>query len=293
MQLLNEVESGIEAGRVLEDTTLYDVARLLDGEKASAPITTSDLLRRHGKAGIDALREGLASESRRALARAGTFDGERLLPAVTGPDKIIGVGLNFANHVAETKREMSEHPVIFAKFRNSLAAHGQTIKLPSISTDIDYEGELGVVIGETSSDVSPDEALAKVAAVTVVNDLTSRDLQYRTHQWLAGKALDGFLPCGPTLVTLDELPPIPELHLTTRVNGETVQDSPLSQMIFDVPNIIASLSSHLTLEPGDLILTGTPGGVGSRREPPLWLDARSTVEVEIPHVGTLTNTFTD
>jgi 2-keto-4-pentenoate hydratase/2-oxohepta-3-ene-1,7-dioic acid hydratase in catechol pathway len=149
------------------------------------------------------------------------------------------------------------------------------------------------VIGKPCTELSPAEALSHVAAVTVVNDLTARDLQYRTHQWLAGKALDHFLPCGPALVTLDELPDLPELQIETRVNGETVQSAPVANMIIDVAGLVSSISQHITLVPGDLILTGTPGGVGSRREPPLWVDAGSTVEVEISQVGTLTNDFTD
>lgn len=293
MRLFNEQVSGAAHGRVLANETVYDLARLHSGDESAPPLTTSALLAAHGMAGLAELKAALDSEERRDVARVGDVGDIDFLPAVTDPEKIIGVGLNYADHAAEVNRDLPEYPVLFAKFRNSLAAHGRRIKLPAASEKVDYEGELGVVIGEECAEISSEEALSRVAAVTIVNDISARDLQNRTHQWLAGKAVDEFLPCGPWLVTLDELPELSDLRLTTRVNGETVQDASIDQMIFDVPTLIASISQHMTLVPGDLILTGTPAGVGSGRKPPLWLDADSEVEVEISGIGVLANTFRD
>jgi acylpyruvate hydrolase len=208
-------------------------------------------------------------------------------PVVPRPGKIICVGLNYAAHIEETKREESDYPVLFTKFVTTLAAPSADIPLPPESDAIDYEGELLVVIGERGRRVPRERALDHVAGYAVANDVTMRDYQYKTHQWLQGKAWDATTPVGPDLVTADEVP-MPTT-LRTFVNGEKVQESSTELMLFDIATLVSVVSEFATLEPGDLILTGTPAGVGYRREPPLLLSDGDVVAVEIDGVGRLEN----
>ena len=206
---------------------------------------------------------------------------------VPRPGKVICVGLNYAAHVEETRRERTDYPVLFTKFATTLTGPGDDIPLPPESEAIDYEGELVVVIGERGRRVPPERALDVVAGYTVANDVSMRDYQYRTHQWLQGKAWDASTPVGPDLVTLDEAPD--PLTLRTFVNGEKVQEAASELLIFDVATLVSTISEFAMLEPGDLILTGTPGGVGYRREPQLLLKDGDVVVVEIDQVGRIEN----
>jgi acylpyruvate hydrolase len=200
---------------------------------------------------------------------------------------VICVGLNYAAHIEETKREHSDYPVLFTKFATTLTGPEDPIPLPPESEAIDYEGELVVVIGERGRRIPRERALDHVAGYAVANDVSMRDYQYRTHHWLQGKAWDASAPVGPDLVTLDEI--TEPLTLRTFVNGQKVQEASTQLLIFDVPTLVSAVSEFATIEPGDLILTGTPGGVGYRREPQLLLKDGDVVAVEVEGVGRIEN----
>ncbi|HTT30174.1 MAG TPA: fumarylacetoacetate hydrolase family protein [Solirubrobacteraceae bacterium] len=208
-------------------------------------------------------------------------------PVVPHPGKVICVGLNYAAHIEETKREQSDYPVLFTKFATTLTGPYDPIPLPPESEAIDYEGEIVVVIGDRGRRIARERALEFVAGYTIANDVSMRDYQYKTHQWLQGKAWDASTPVGPDLVSLDEAPD--PLTLRTFVNGEKVQEATTELLIFDVATLVSTISEFATLEPGDLILTGTPGGVGYRREPQLLLKDDDVVAVEVDGVGRLEN----
>ncbi len=210
-------------------------------------------------------------------------------PPVPDPDKIICIGLNYADHANEAGLARTEVPVFFAKFRNSLIGPTSPILLPHVSSQIDYEGELAVIIGTRCKEVSDQEALQYVAGYTIMNDVSARDLQMQTSQWTAGKALDTFAPMGPGIVLTSDIPNPQTLTLTTRVNGQVVQHASTANMIFSVATLISFLSSLMTLEPGDIIATGTPSGVGFKRTPPLFLHEGDVTEVEIEGIGQLRN----
>lgn len=210
-------------------------------------------------------------------------------PPVPDPDKIICIGLNYASHANEAGLNLTEVPVFFTKFRNSLIGPTSLIRLPRVSQQIDYEGELAVVIGARCKEVSEQEALRVVAGYSIMNDVSARDVQLRTSQWTAGKALDTFAPMGPGIVLAAALPNPQTLLLTTRVNGQIVQQANTATMLFSVATIIAYLSSLMTLEPGDIIATGTPAGVGFKHTPPLYLRDGDVAEVEIEGIGHIRN----
>jgi acylpyruvate hydrolase len=218
-----------------------------------------------------------------------SLDEVDLGPPVPDPEKILCLGLNYPAHAAEAQADIPPVPTFFAKFRNSLVGPTSPVILPAISPFIDYEGELVVVIGKRCKHVAEQEALASVAGYTICNDLSARDLQMQTSQWTAGKAIDMFAPMGPGIVLATDIPDPQALTLTTRVNGEVVQQESTSQMIFSVAKTIAFLSSFMTLSPGDLIATGTPSGMGAMRQPPLFLRAGDIVEGEIEPIGMIRN----
>jgi 2,4-didehydro-3-deoxy-L-rhamnonate hydrolase len=205
------------------------------------------------------------------------------------PQKIICVGLNYTDHAAEASLSLPERPLLFAKWPNTLIGPREPIVLPSITSKVDYEGELAVVIGRKASRLTADDALDAVAGYLCANDVSARDLQFADKQWVRGKSLDTFCPVGPALVPASEVPDPQALVLRTILNGETVQEAPTSNMIFSVAQIVAFTSEAITLEPGDLILTGTPAGVGIFRKPELLLKPGDEVTVEIEGIGTLTN----
>lgn len=229
--------------------------------------------------------------SRGANGTSGVFAAEDVVlgPPVPDPEKIICLGLNYTEHAAEASLEAPPAPMLFAKFRNSLVGQDAPIVLPRASEKVDYEGELAVVIGRRCKEVAEDEALEYVAGYMAFNDVSARDLQLQTSQWMAGKAIDTFAPCGPALVSADEIEDVQALELRTRVNGETVQRTNTSMMIFSVRETIAFISKLMTFEPGDIIATGTPSGVGFKRNPPLLLSEGDVVEVEIEGLGVLRN----
>ena len=217
------------------------------------------------------------------------LDTLELGPPVPDPDKILCLGVNYREHAAEAQQELPAIPMFFAKFRNSLIGPSSPILLPRVSTQIDYEGELAVIIGSRCKEVSEQEALQYVAGYSIMNDVSARDIQLQTSQWTAGKALDTFGPMGPGMVLASDIPDPQTLMLTTRVNGQVVQHESTANMIFSVATSIAFLSSLMTLEPGDIIATGTPSGVGFKRTPPLFLQEGDVVEVEIERIGSIRN----
>ena len=218
-----------------------------------------------------------------------TLEEVELRPAIPKPGKVICLGLNYHAHVEETKRDLPSYPVLFNKFAESLIGpYGPIIKPPE-SSQVDYEAELAVVIGRPARRVTPEQAIKYVAGYSVSNDVTMRDYQYKTHQWLQGKSWSHSTPLGPFLVTPDEVRDPGKLDITLDLNGRRMQSSNTEFLIFDVPTIVAMLSEFVTLQPGDVILTGTPGGVGYRRDPQVFLEPGDRVRVEIPGVGTIEN----
>jgi acylpyruvate hydrolase len=212
-----------------------------------------------------------------------------LRPVVPNPSKVLCVGLNYRDHIIETKREMPTYPVLFPKYASSLLGAHDDIVLPPESAQPDYEGELAVVIGRPGRRISEADALNYVLGYTVANDITMRDFQYKTHQWMQGKVWESSTPLGPCLVTPDEID-LDAAGIRTVLNGVKVQESEISQLIFTVPNLISTISVFITLQPGDVILTGTPGGVGYRRDPQLFLSDGDCVSVEIDGIGATMNT---
>ena len=210
-------------------------------------------------------------------------------PPVPDPDKILCIGLNYAEHANEAGLAQTEVPIFFGKYRNSLIGPTSPILLPRASNQIDYEGELAVIIGMRCKEVSEQEALQYVAGYTIMNDVSARDLQMQTSQYMAGKALDTFAPMGPGIVLASDIPNPQDLLLTTKVNGQVVQHANTADMIFSVAKVITFLSTLMTLEPGDIIATGTPSGVGFKRTPPLFLHDGDSVEVEIEGIGRIRN----
>lgn len=211
-----------------------------------------------------------------------------LLPASPHARRIICVGLNYQGHVNETKRELPTYPVLFAKFASNLLAANDDIRLPAESTQVDWEGELAVVIGKAGRRIAEENALEHVLGFSVANDISMRDFQYKTHQWIQGKAWDESTPLGPAIVRPADVD-LSHARITTFLNGDIVQDSDLSKLIFSIPRLIAEISTFTALEAGDVILTGTPGGVGYRRDPQRFLVDGDVVAVEIEGVGRVEN----
>ncbi len=213
----------------------------------------------------------------------------RLAPPVRWPSKIICVGLNYAAHIEESRVSRPERIVLFSKYPSCLVADGDDVVLPAVTTQLDYEGELAVVMGRRARGVSAAEALEYVGGFTVINDISARDLQLSEPQWVRGKALDTFAPLGPVVVDRASAPEIAEMHIRTLVNGEVRQDASCELMITPVPELIEHISRDITLEPGDLIATGTPAGVALGMENPVYLADGDEVKVEIAGVGVLTS----
>jgi len=205
------------------------------------------------------------------------------------PGKIVCIGLNYRDHAVEQGVPLPERPLLFAKWPNALIGPGEPIVIPEVATQVDYEAELGVVIGARVRNVSVENALEAVRGYVCVNDVSARDLQFSDGQWTRGKSPDTFCPVGPTLVPAADVPDPQALAIRCTVNGQTLQDSSTSNMVFGVADLIAFVTQAITLEPGDLIATGTPAGVGAFRKPPVWLQAGDEVTIEIEGVGELTN----
>jgi len=219
------------------------------------------------------------------------FDPDRLTlkAPILCPGKIIAIGQNYLLHAVEIGGAASKYPIIFAKFGNTVISPHDSIVIPRLTQKVDYEGELAVVIGRRCKAVSLSEALACVGGYTAINDVSARDYQTMTSQWTIGKSFDTFAPMGPVLVTADQVPDPQDLDLRVEINGEEMQSGNTRDMIFPVAQLIATLSAVMTLEPGDVIATGTPAGVGAARKPPRWLRPGDVVRVEIERIGVLEN----
>jgi 2-keto-4-pentenoate hydratase/2-oxohepta-3-ene-1,7-dioic acid hydratase in catechol pathway len=215
----------------------------------------------------------------------------RFLPPIPDPPKIVCLGLNYADHAKEGGVPVPKDPVLFSKYATALIGHGDAIVLPPVSNEVDYEAELVVVVGKRGRHLTADQAMGYVAGYTMGHDVSARDWQLKKDgkQWMVGKTFDTFAPLGPVLVTSDEVPNPHSLGIRLRLNGATMQNSNTNQMIFPVSAVVAYLSQVFTLEPGDLIFTGTPPGVGFARKPPVYLQAGDVVEVEIDGLGVLRN----
>ncbi len=215
------------------------------------------------------------------------------LPPVPSPEKIICIGLNYADHARETKAALPPCPVVFNKFPTALLPHEGIVRLPRLSEQVDYEAELVLVIGRGGRSIPEGEARGHVAAYTCGNDVSARDWQLNKPggQWLAGKSFDTFAPCGPWMVTADEISEPGKLGIKLRLNGQVMQDSNTAELIFPVDQLVSYISQFCTLNPGDLIFTGTPGGVGMGRQPPVYLKPGDVTEVEIERIGVLRNRF--
>jgi 2-keto-4-pentenoate hydratase/2-oxohepta-3-ene-1,7-dioic acid hydratase in catechol pathway len=279
---------------VVVDDRVFDVATLMAAPSSKAERRHSsvrELLEAYGE-NLDELAEILVTAAVKApSACVDEIANLRLGPPVPDPAKVVCVGHNYHAHVAETGGEVPEHPNLFVKFATSLTGATDDLVLSEVSQKLDYEGELAVVIRTACRRVSPEQAMGHVAGAMILNDITARDLQFNATQWLPGKAVDSSTPCGPELVTLDELGDPQDLELVTRVNGGERQRSRTDRMIFPIAQVISYISQFLELSPGDVIATGTPEGIGSRLEPPSFLGPGDVVEVEITGLGALRNTI--
>jgi 2-keto-4-pentenoate hydratase/2-oxohepta-3-ene-1,7-dioic acid hydratase in catechol pathway len=233
------------------------------------------------------LQGGLLPEVKAVEDDGVPVEGVDLLPPIGRPGKIICIGLNYRAHAAEGGHEVPETPTFFAKWTNALAAPGGTVKLPEWSSKVDYEAEVAFVIGDRAKDVPEESALDHVAGYTLLNDLSARDYQFKTPQWMPGKVFDGAAPCGPALVTPDEAGPHDAIEIELTLNGERMQKSSTADLIHSLPALVAYLSQLMTLEPGDVISTGTPAGVGSGRDPKVWLKPGDEVVISSPQLGVL------
>jgi 2-keto-4-pentenoate hydratase/2-oxohepta-3-ene-1,7-dioic acid hydratase in catechol pathway len=271
-------ERGVRAG-VLHDGHVLDAWDLL--EPGSAHHSVRELLGR-----------GLVDRLRAELHGTGVpLDEVQLEPPLPDPEKIVCIGLNYRSHAAEAGLDPPAAPTFFAKFRNALAPPGARVTLPAASEKVDYEAEVAFVIGRRCRDVGEADALDHVAGYMLLNDLSARDLQFATPQWMPGKVFDGSAPCGPALVTPDEAGPHDGIEIALTLNGETMQAASTEDLVFSVPALVAHLSRLMSLEPGDIVSTGTPSGVGSVRQPRVWLEDGDEVVVSSPTLGRLETTL--
>lgn len=280
---------------IREERGLLDVAAALEAYPSGTAIPTEMMeVIRQGDEAVAKLRDYRETLPNDADPSLWIDEVEATFaPCVSRPQKIICVGLNYRKHAEETKAPIPEVPILFSKFANALAGHREEIVIPAATRKLDYEAELAIVIGRQAKNVTREDALSHVFGYAAANDLSARDLQNRTTQWMLGKTCDGFCPLGPYLVTADEAGDPNRLGLRTYVNGELRQNSNTSDMIFPCDEIVSYVSRHLTLEPGDVILTGTPEGVviGMPWEQRVYLQPGDVVSVEVEKLGTLTNRF--
>ena len=283
MRLITYVQDGMQRPGALVAREGRDLVVDLQRADAALPGSVRAIL----EAGAPALE-------RAARAAADATDiiaisDVSLSAPIPNPGKILCIGLNYADHAAESGQPLPDYPIVFSKYGNTVIGSGEAIVLPKVTDQVDYEAELGFVIGKRARYVSEDEALDYVAGYTVINDVSARDYQTRTSQWTMGKTFDTFAPMGPALVTADEVPDPHNLAIRLWIGDEMLQDSSTSQLIFSVPKLLADISEVMTLEPGDVVSTGTPPGVGAARSPQRWLRPGETVHIEIEGLGVLSN----
>jgi 2-keto-4-pentenoate hydratase/2-oxohepta-3-ene-1,7-dioic acid hydratase in catechol pathway len=265
-----------------------------DAARAGA-LTSDGILDAAEVLGIDAIgvreliNDGRVEELKGGLEEtdASPVSGAELLPPLPDPDKIVCIGLNYRSHAAEAGIDPPDQPTFFAKFRNALAPADATVKLPAASEKVDFEAEVAFVLGRRCKDVEASDALDAIAGYMLLNDLSARDLQFATPQWMPGKVFDGSAPCGPALVTPDEAGAPDAISFALDLNGERMQEASTSDLVFSVPELVARLSRWMTLEPGDIVSTGTPSGVGSIRQPRVWLKPGDEIVISSPSLGEL------
>lgn len=278
------------AGILVGDTVVP--TNVLTSAVAAAPLTTVDILELDSVARRDLQYAADEASAQHAIPLAQLT----LAPPVPGPEKIICIGVNYGAHADEAARlrgratDLPVAPILFAKFATSLVGHEAHVVIPPSSDKVDWEAELAVVMGRTATRVAAADALDYVGGYTAFNDVSARDLQKQTSQWTAGKACDTFAPCGPWVVTADELPDPQDVRVQARLNGKTMQDARTDTMLFSVRRLIEFITSVITLRPGDIIATGTPAGVGAAMEPPVFMSPGDVIEVEIDGIGVLRNT---
>jgi acylpyruvate hydrolase len=289
MYIVSYRREGTWRAGIVGGSVLADVAALLPMSSSRGLSPVRALL----EEGTSAVEE-VFRRARHAFHAGGSeltpLEEVELGPPVPDPEKIICLGLNYAEHAREVNIDTAKVPTFFAKFRNALCGPYSNIMLPRVSSQVDYEGELTVVIGRRCKDVPEEEALTCVAGYTIMNDVSARDLQFQTGQWMPGKTLDTFAPTGPGIVPASAVTNPQGLEIITRVNNIILQHGKTRDMIFPVARTVSFLSSLMTLEPGDLVATGTPSGVGFKRQPPVFLKDGDVVEVEIKEIGMLRNT---
>ena len=264
-------ERGPRAG-VLRDDAVVDAWDALEGEGSSVR---------------ELLAQGRVDDLEAASGEGIPVADADLLAPVPDPEKIVCIGLNYGAHAAEAGMEPPQSPTIFGKYRNALAAPGSTVTLPAASSKVDFEAEVAFVVGARAKEVDEASALDHVAGYALLNDLSARDLQFATPQWMAGKVFDGSAPCGPALVTPDEAGPPDAIEFALDLNGERMQESSTADLIFSVAALVSHLSRLMTLEPGDIVATGTPSGVGSTRDPRVWLAPGDETVISSPQLGEL------
>lgn len=274
MKLCSFTKDGTASYGLVTDGGIVDLGKRFDAA------TLRDFLASGDMAAAQKLAAGPADYA---------FDAVQHDPVIPNPDKIICVGLNYHAHIAETGREETPNPVLFARYAGSQIGHGAALIKPLESDEFDYEGEVAVIIGKPGRRISEADALDHVAGYACYNDASVRDWQKHTHQFMPGKTFASTGGFGPWMVTADEIPDPTKMRLQTRLNGETVQDTTLDMLVTSIPRLIAYCSTILPLLPGDVIVSGTPGGVGARRSPPLWMKDGDICEIEVSGVGILSN----
>jgi 2-keto-4-pentenoate hydratase/2-oxohepta-3-ene-1,7-dioic acid hydratase in catechol pathway len=279
MRLSTVKVAGHTTWGVVRGDSFHDVGAVLSGRYPDLKAAVA--------ANLDGVAEAVAAATMTPLTAV------EWLPVIPNPDKILCVGLNYEMHRQETGRSEVENPTIFARYANSQTGHLAPIIRPKVSIDLDYEGELAVIIGKPGRYISRQDAMRHVAGYAVYNDGSIRDFQKHTHQFTPGKNFPDTGAFGPWMMTPDELGPLSDLRIQTRLNGKVVQDATFAQMIFDIARQIEYCSTFTRLESGDVIASGTPGGVGAKRKPPLWMKPGDIVEIEIDKLGILRNPIVD
>lgn len=286
-----EENDGLSAVGIVHGDRVVALRDLLDGLPGGLRAPSSDARDVADLADLDGIVPALAD----SLASTGAVGSELgslpLLSPILRPGRVIGVGLNYRSHADEQGAKIPAQPILFAKWSDSVVGPGATVALPYPGAQVDYECEVAVVIGRGGRDIARERALEHVFGVTALNDLSDRRSQLAERQWTRAKSFDGFTPMGPSVVTLDDIPDVGRIALSTTLNGERVQDGDTSDLIFDIPTLVAFASQGTTLRPGDVIATGTPSGVGFVRQPPVYLAPGDVVTVTVEHVGDLTTTI--
>lgn len=296
MRLLTYKHNQIEAvGVVTSEDRILPLSSLTDGVLSPAQVallqsrpTMLDIIR-GGEPVFVVMREVLSRLNDQNAKLLDISEVEILAP-IPRPPKIVAIGLNYMDHCRETRTEPPSRPLLFAKFPTSVTGHNAPIRwTEGVTEEVDYEAELAVIMGKTAKKVRAADAFDKIFGYTALNDVSARDMQFGDKQWVRGKSLDTFCPMGPYLVTKDELSEPNNLQIGCRINGKTLQDSNTREMIFKVPDLVEFITQDITLEPGDVIATGTPSGVGFSRMPPVYLKHGDEVEVFIHGIGVLAN----